>query len=113
MAENSILTLTPFLNLARDLAALLAPIRPQPNFKAALGAHLIDAARQLYAQQALEIRMPAQQLPPDSEFDWRDIISFGRERRWVVGAAAVGSAVSVAGLGLLAYLWRQRSQRAA
>lgn len=111
MSENQTLTLVPFLNLARDLAALLVPVRPQPRFKAALEASLVAAARQHCAQQALEINVPSTRLLPEGAFDWREVVSLGRERRWVFGAAAVGSAVSVA--GLVAYLWHQRSQRSA
>lgn len=112
MSETQILSLGPFLALARDLAALLAPIHPRPEFKEALESGLVTAARQQYARNMLKI--------PDPVASWssagimpepRGLVAGDRERRWVIGAAAIGSAVSVAGLA--AYLWHQRGQRAA
>ena len=103
MSDDRVLSLAPFLALVRELSALLLPARPRPAFREALAESLLVAAKQMCALQALDIAAPA---PQGSQAG-----AIGRERRWVIGVAAVGSAVSVA--GLIAYLWHQRSQRAA
>ncbi len=95
----------PFLALARELAALLLPMTPAVQFRDDLERSLVSAARQQNTQAAFAT--------PDRSGDVtgeRD----GLERRWVLGAAAaaaVGSAVSIA--GIVAYVWWHRSDRAA
>lgn len=112
MSENPVLNLGPFLAVARDLTALLVPVRPRPAFRHALEANLVAAARQHRALETLDIAAPVAHLSSwHGLSDWRELVASGRERRWVVGAAAVGSAVSAA--GIVAYLWHQRGQRAA
>jgi hypothetical protein len=91
-----VLTIVPFLALARELAALFAPVSPRPEFRSNLEGTLIAEARQQAAQFAL--------LPVMVES--RD----GGDRRWVKGAAAaaaVGSAVSLA--GIVVYVLRRRA----
>lgn len=93
------LTVVPFLSLARELAALLLPVRPRPQFRADLERSLVAAARQQNAHMALTGFTPR--------------ATNAIERRWVIGAAAaaVGSAVSIA--GVVAYVLHRRSERAA
>lgn len=96
---GDMLTIMPFLALARELAALFAPVTPRPEFRADLENMLIAQARQQAARSAL--------LPV--AMDARD----GGERRWVKGAAAaaaVGSAVSLA--GIFVYVLRRRDRAA-
>ena len=95
------LSIVPFLNLARELAALLIPVKPNADFRSELELSLLAEARHLAA-------FPADRLAPDfsapREFS---------ERRWVVGAAAaaaVGSAVSIA--GIVVYVLRRRDRAA-
>ena len=111
MSENQVLNLAPLLAVTRDLTALLTPVRPRPAFREALEAGLVLAARQRYALQTLDISAPVAPWPSREGMSVGALVTIGRERRWVVGAAAVGSAVSVA--GIVAYFWRQRGQRAA
>ncbi len=90
-----VLTIVPFLALARELAALFAPVAPRPEFRMNLERTLIAEARQQAAHSAL---LPVFVETRDS--DWR----------WVKGAAAaaaVGSAVSLA--GIVVYVLRRRA----
>ncbi len=94
------LTVMPFLALARELAALLIPVQPRPQFRADLERSLMGAARQQNARGALVQGEPL-------EFVERE----GTDRRWVIGAAAaaaVGSAMSVA--GIVTYVWWHRRE---
>ncbi|MBC7223954.1 MAG: hypothetical protein H5T59_06745 [Anaerolineae bacterium] len=83
--------LAPLFSLARYLQQVLVPVRPSPQFRENLREGLLTAAR----QRAL---MPAHRPP------WRP------HREWVIGAAAVGSAMSLAGVA--AFLIRRAQQRA-
>lgn len=103
--SGDVLTVVPFLGLARELAALLLPVRPSLQFRADLERSLLSAARQQNAQLAVTGFTPS-------------ATSYaGRftplERRWVIGAAAaaVGSAVSIA--GIVAYMLYRRSEHVA
>ncbi len=86
--------IAPLLRLARDLAALLRPVKPRAAFRHELRRSLVSSGyRQLSPSLAL------QPFAQDSR------------REWMLSAAAIGSAVSV--VGVLAYLWRNRSSHAA
>jgi hypothetical protein len=92
------LSLVPFLALARELAALFVPIQPRAEFRAELERNLMAAARQQIAHNRLLCAPPT--------------IPFQRDgRRWVWGAATVGSAVSLA--SIVAYVWFHRHRQAA
>ena len=94
----------PFLSLARELAALLLPLQPRQQFRDDLERSLIAAARQQNAYGVLAGHNYPQVVRVEQ----------GADRRWVIGAAtaaAVGSAVSIA--GIVAYVLRHRSERAA
>lgn len=92
------LSVVPFLALARELAALLVPLEPPVDFRTDLERSLVAEARRQSAQTRL---VPV-------TIETRE----GLERRWVVGAAAaaVGSAVSIA--GLVVYVLRRRERAA-
>jgi hypothetical protein len=98
-----IVSVMPFLSLARELAALFIPVQPRQRFRDDLERSLIAEARQQNAYGALARYNNAQIVRVE-----------GTDRRWVIGAAtaaAVGSAVSIA--GIVAYVLRHRSERAA
>lgn len=112
MADNHItLSLTPYLELARDLAALLVPRHARPEFKQSLEASLLAEARRQHALRELAISDPSSLQPRGTLEAWREALLESGERRWMIGAAALGSAVSI--MGIVAYLWRQRNQHAA
>jgi hypothetical protein len=98
---GDMLSVMPFLALARELAGLLLPLQLRQDFRNDLEASLIAEARQQHAQLALAGYPPV------------EIEREGGERRWVIGAAAaaaVGSAVSIA--GILAYVLMHRERAA-
>jgi hypothetical protein len=83
--------LAPLLRIAERVRAVLVPVAPAPAFEAGLKQDLIAAAIQRTEEQGSGKR-----------------VSLFRRRRVLIGAAAVGSALSVAGI-VAALLWRQRS----
>ena len=106
------LTLAPYLALSRDLSALLTPAPPDDRFRAQLYGSLIDHARRRQSQPLL---LPLMEEDPETGIP-RRVVRWvtnvpGQDRRWVWGAAAVGSAVSLA--GLVTYVWHRRGSRAA
>jgi hypothetical protein len=109
---RSILPLAPYLALSRELAELIVPVRPRADFRAQLYHSLVAQARQRPANAAL---LPLPELEPAAGIPTRFarwvITAPAQDRRWVWGAAAVGSAVSLA--GLVTYVWRRRGSRAA
>ncbi len=80
----------PLMALANALAQALEPVRPSDHYRAHLRQGLIDAAQRKRARQ-MAMSQSHRWVP------WRP---------WLLGAAAVGSAVSV--LGVIAYLVRNR-----
>jgi hypothetical protein len=84
--------LAPLFSLARHLQHVLVPVHPSAQFRESLRAGLLTAARQ---------RIPAAAAEGAA---WRP------QWEWIVGAAAVGSAVSIAGVAAL--LIRRAQQRA-
>ncbi len=83
--------LTPLLGVAERVKAALVPVAPSPAFEAGLKQDLLAAA-----------------IKRAEEKEEKKRVSFLR-RRWVlIGAAAVGSALSVAGI-VAALLLRQRA----
>ncbi|HEY63876.1 MAG TPA: hypothetical protein G4O02_04840 [Caldilineae bacterium] len=85
MAEEA----DPLMELARELAEVLQPVRPREAYRAHLHRGLVEAAQRKLARQAAAGH--PQRIP---------------RRQWMLGAAAVGSAVSV--LGVIAYLIHSR-----
>lgn len=81
--------LAPLLQLAYEVAAALKPVRPRPAYRSELHQALVNTG---YHQ-------PVQ--------DPTALVNIPEIRRdWVLGAAALGSAVSV--MGVIAYIWRTR-----
>jgi hypothetical protein len=109
---KSTLTLSPYLALSRDLSVLIAPVRMREEFRAQLYNSLLDHA----SQQRASVRLPPLSASEPTagipaRFARWVIAVPGQDRRWVWGAAAVGSAVSLA--GLMTYVWHRRANRAA
>lgn len=96
---GTVVSLTPFLALMRELAAEIIPLRLRLEFRDELQRELMAAARQQYARDLL-IWSPLPQSQAKSS------------RRWMLGAATLGSAMSVASI-VAAYYWRTRHRRAA
>jgi hypothetical protein len=82
--------LAPLLQIAEQVKTTLIPVTPSPAFEAGLKQDLVTAAI-----QRVEERSNKKQ------------VSLLRRRGVLIGAAAVGSALSVAGI-VAALLWRQR-----
>jgi hypothetical protein len=94
-----VVSLAPFLALVRELSAEIIPVRLRVEFRDELQRELMAAARQQYARDLLIWSTPAAPQPKTS-------------RRWVLGAATVGSAVSLASI-VAAYYMRHRHRQAA
>ena len=99
LASNSVVSLVPFLALVRELSAAVIPVRLRTEFRDELQRELMAAARQQYARDLLIWSTPS---PPQAK----------TSRRWVLGAATLGSAVSVASI-VAAYYMRHRHRQAA
>ena len=99
LGTGNLVSLTPFLALVRELGAEIIPMRLRVEFRDQLQRELMAAARQQYARDLLIWTAPA---PPQSK----------TSRRWVLGAATLGSAVSVASI-VAAYYVRHRHRQAA
>ncbi len=105
---NPTVNLIPYLALTRELAHLIVPVHPRPEFCAGLYAGLMERARQRQGTV-----LPVVEIEPVEDLPTRLARWIGSvptaDRRWVWGAAAVGSAASL--LGALAYLmhYRRRS----
>jgi hypothetical protein len=91
-------TLWPLLSLARKVKDALAPVEPDPAFRENLRLGLLAAARQRLASR----------LGSKSQ---RPVHLFRRRRKEIlIGAAALGSVVSVA--GIVAYWLHARAAKA-
>jgi hypothetical protein len=82
--------LAPLLQLAYEIASALQPVRPRATYRSELQQALVRAGR--------DPSMPG----PTGLLNLPDL-----RRDWVLGAAALGSAVSV--MGVIAYVWRART----
>jgi hypothetical protein len=114
------LTLAPLLLLAQDIAAMLLPLAPRADYRRALHRSLIKQARRQQALGLLDLPepihspfVPEAQPLPNRVAGWltQETASLDMDRRWVLGAAAFGSAVSLA--GILAYVLSHRGRPAA
>jgi hypothetical protein len=97
--SSATVSLAPFLALARELAAEIVPVRLRVEFRDELQRELMAAARQQYARDLLIWSTPA---APRTRMS----------RRWVWGAATLGSAVSLASI-VTAYYMRHQHRQAA
>jgi hypothetical protein len=87
--------LAPLLGIARQVKEVLAQVQPSEAFRRRLHNELVAAARQRLAVDPRRYRSV-----------WR--------RPWVIGVAALGSAVSIASaLGVIAYLRRSKATKPA
>jgi hypothetical protein len=111
--------LVPLLALAREIAALFVPVKPRSAYRVELHRRLVADARQRQAlhnlaldQAEAEARGLAPQVLSGKVWAWLNQETGGwqPDPRWMIGAAAVGSAVSLA--GILAYLLRHRGRPA-
>ncbi len=84
------LELAPLLQLAQEIAAALRPVRPRTAYRSELHQALVRAG---YDQPLAD---------PTGLLNVPEL-----RRDWVLGAAALGSAVSV--MGVIAYVWRART----
>jgi hypothetical protein len=97
-------TLQPLLALARKVKDALVPVQPDPAFRENLRLSLLAAAHQWSASQ-LSLRAEG------STKSQRPVHLFRRHRKEIlIGAAAVGSVVSVA--GIVAYWIHTRAAKA-
>jgi hypothetical protein len=110
--------LAPLLQLAREIVIVLVPIKPRPAFRRALHRSLVVEARRQQTRRTLSLARPNVELPmqealPNRVLGWleHEANAMPTERRWVIGAAAVGSAVSLA--GVVAYVLHRRGRLAA
>jgi len=87
--------LAPLLSIARQVKGVLAQVQPSEAFRRRLHNELVAAARQRLAAGPRQCRSV-----------WH--------RPWVIGVAALGSAVSIASaLGVIAYLRRNKATKPA
>jgi hypothetical protein len=114
---GAVIYLAPLLEVAREVAALLVPIRPRPIFRDELYRSLVATARRQQAQEALAIptaglmgvNFSPQLLGRVNEWAGQGLEELGDvDRRWFVGAAVVGSAISLA--GIVTYVLYQRGR---
>ena len=97
--SSAVVSLAPFLALARELVAEIVPVHLRSEFRDELQRELLAAARQQYAR---ELRIWSTPAAPRTR----------TSRRWVWGAATLGSAVSLASI-VTAYYMRHRHRQAA
>jgi len=105
------------LALTRRLADLLAPVRPRAEFRAELQHSLLASARQQQAKRLLALPTYAAAAPTPAAADpsripgWSSLDGIVGDKRWVWGAAAAGSAVSL--VSILTYVVRRQHHRPA
>jgi hypothetical protein len=112
--RRALIALAPLLDVARETAALLVPVQPRAQFRVELHRSLLASARQQKVQRALWLAVPDQPALLGRVNEWAEhglSELSDTDRRLVVGAAVVGSALSVA--GILRYVLRQRGRAAA
>ncbi len=115
--RNQTLGLLPLLALTRRLSELLIPVRPRAQFRAELQRSLLASARQQQARRRLSLPTHAADAPapaapgPSRVPGWSNLEGIVGDKRWVLGAAAAGSAVSL--VGILTYVVRRQHQRPA
>lgn len=117
---SSWLPLSSLLDLSRELSHLLLLVQPRPAFEADLYRHLVAEARRRQAVRMLSLGQNYGNVLPDGSTSAREE-PFGimrsmhtddepSSRRWIIGAAAVGSASL---LGLVVLMRSRRHRRAA
>ncbi len=105
------LPLAPYLALARELSDALTPLQPRSEFRAQLYHSLVASAATGERATAAAVARESLVDIPARLARWVAAAPLPG-RRWVWGAAAVGSAVSLAGL-MTYVLWLRRGHRVA
>jgi hypothetical protein len=97
-------SLAALLDLSRELRGVLVAVQPRLEFREELYGHLLVEARRQQALRILSQPVASDFALEDSQTSVRRIYPpYGSgSRRWIIGAAAVGSAASL--VGLLAYV---------
>jgi hypothetical protein len=107
------LSLASLLDLSRELRSVLVMAQPRAEFREALYGQLLVEARRQQALRMLSLSIGSTPSYGESPTTvQRAHLGYGSGgRRWIIGAAAVGSAASV--VGLLAYVRSRRQGKAA
>jgi len=106
------LSLVALLDLSRELSNILVPVQLRPEFREELYGRLLVEARRQQALQMLALPIGSLALEESRTMSLRAHLGYGPEgRRWIIGAAAVGSAASL--VGLLAYVRIRRHGKVA
>jgi hypothetical protein len=107
------MSLASLLDLSRELRGMLLAVQPRAEFRDELYEHLLIEARQQQALRSLSLPVgPDPALREPQTIVRRIYPGYAPgSRRWLLGAAAVGSAASV--VGLLAYVRSRRHGSAA
>jgi hypothetical protein len=107
------ISLASLLDLSRELRGVLVAVQPRPEFREELYSHLLVEARRQQALRILSLRVGSDPVLEESQaIVHRIYLGDGPgSRRWIIGAAAVGSAASL--VGLLAYVRSRRHGNAA
>jgi len=101
-------TLQPLLTVARKVKDALAPVEPDPAFCENLRLSLLAAAHQ---QSVSRLSLRAEPQAEGSTKSQRPVLLFRKHRKEIlIGAAALGSVVSVA--GIVAYWIHTRAAKA-
>jgi hypothetical protein len=105
-------SLAVLLDLSRELSHVLVPVQLRPEFREELYGRLLIEARRQQALQMLALPAGSPALEEPRTMSYRAYLGYGPEgRRWIIGAAAVGSAASL--VGLLAYVRSRRHGKVA
>jgi len=105
-------SLVALLDLSRELSNILVPVQPRPEFREELYGRLLVEARRQHALQMLALPAVSPALEESRTMSLLAYLGYGPEgRRWIIGAAAVGSAASL--VGLLAYVRSRRHGKVA
>jgi hypothetical protein len=107
------MSLAALLDLSRELRGVLVAVQPPPEFREELYGHLLAEARRQQALRILSLPVGSDPTLDESQtIIHRFYPAYGPGgRRWLIGAAAVGSAASL--VGLLAFVRSRRHGNAA
>jgi len=107
------LSLAALLDLSRELRSVLVAVQPRAEFREALYGQLLVEARRQQALRMLSLPVGSTPARGESRTTVQRIhAGYGAGgRRWIIGAAAVGSAASV--VGVLAYVRSRHHGKAA
>jgi hypothetical protein len=106
-------SLASLLDLSRELRGVLVAVQPRPEFREELCGRLLVEARRQQALRILSLPVGSDLALGESQAIVHRIHPTypSGSRRWIIGAAAVGSAASL--VGLLAYVRNHRHGNAA